>query len=162
MLIGTSKYNYYHIRANGAQKLSACIYNFSGWIYMTKHQQLPSCQIITLYTTRTLSSVIGHQLASGHPVESWQPTTLSLYTFYGQNTQFTLSEAGVNCEDRWPPHLQTQHPLQNTKNSWKLTWSARRGIHMWPTCKSHVAQTCRQQTKHSKCFTTNIWTRDIL
>ena len=53
MLIGTSKYNYYHIRANGAQKLPACIYNFSGRIYMTNHRQLPSCHIITLYTTRT-------------------------------------------------------------------------------------------------------------
>ena len=35
MLIRTSRYKYYHIRANGAQKLSACTYNFSGRIYMT-------------------------------------------------------------------------------------------------------------------------------
>ena len=42
--------NYYHIRANGALKLSVCIYNFSGRIYMTNHQQLTSCQIITLYS----------------------------------------------------------------------------------------------------------------
>ena len=53
MLILTSKYNYYRVRANGAQKLSACIYNFSRRIYITNHRQLPSCQIITLYTTRT-------------------------------------------------------------------------------------------------------------
>ena len=48
-----NKYNYHHISANGAQKLSACIYNFSRRIYMTNRRQLPSCQIITLYTTRT-------------------------------------------------------------------------------------------------------------
>ena len=102
------------------------------------------------------SRVVGQQLAFGRPEESWQPTTLSSSTFHGQNIQFTVPEAGVISEDRWPPHLQTQHPLQDTKNSWKMTWSARRGIHTWPTFKSRVAQTCRQQTKHSKCF---IWFR---
>ena len=62
------------------------------------------------------SSVIGQQLASGRPEESWQPTTLSSSTLYGQNIQFTVPEAGVISEDRWPPHPQTQHPLQDTKN----------------------------------------------
>ena len=102
-----------------------------------------------------LSSVIGKLLASGHPEESWQPTTLSSSIFYGQNIKFTVPEAGAISEDRWPPHPHTQHPLQDTKNSWKMTWSARRGIHTLPMFKSGVTQTCRQQTKHSKCFIVN-------
>ena len=50
------------------------------------------------------------------------------------------------------PNLQIQHPLQDTKNSWTMTWSARWGIHTWPTFKSSIAQTCRQETKTFKMF----------
>ena len=98
------------------------------------------------------SSVIGQQLASGRPEESWQPTTLSSSTFYGQKYSVYRPWSRCHFWRQVATHLQTQHPLQDTKNSWKMTWSARRGIHTWPTFKSRVAQTCRQQTKHSKCF----------
>ena len=141
MLIGTSKYNYYHINF---------LDGFT-WLTTGSYQAVKSSHCTQQEPNGTIS-FIGHQLASGCPEISWQPTTLSSSTFYGQNIQFNIPEAGAISEDRWPSHLQTQHPLQDTKNSWKMTWSARRGIHMWATFKSRVAQTCRQQTKHSKCF----------
>ena len=114
MLIGPSKYNYYHIRANRAQTLSACIHNFSGRIYMTNHRHA-----VHNKKSMGLSSVIGHQLAPGRPDESWHRTTLSSSTFYGQNIQFTVPKASVISGDRWPPHLQTQYPSRTLKSNEK-------------------------------------------
>ena len=78
MLIRTSKYNYYHIRADGAQKLPACIYNFSGRIYMANHRQV-HCKQNKPNGTGQCHKPSAHPLAPKGKLAAWNTVTVHIF-----------------------------------------------------------------------------------